>query len=413
VKRLQRRVLFSIIFFLTVGLFAGGCESSAPVAMKKPGPAESVDPRLVAANTGFGFNLFQELEQADPGQNIFISPASVAMALAMTYNGANGETKEAMAKTMGLQAMSLEEVNRANADLKTILDNPDPEVKLTVANSLWAREGIDFKPEFKQRNRDYYAAEVNTLDSSHPGAAKAINNWVEENTAGKINKIVESIETDSILFLINAIYFKGSWAEKFDPSETKEGLFNLPDGTQKKLPMMSRTGPYGYYQGDNFQAVRIPYGNKRVSMYVFLPDQESSLVKFNRNLDAANWEKWMPQFKETTVHLVLPRFKYEYAVSLNDTLKALGMEVAFDSQRADFGNMCPIPPVPVVYISEVKYKTFIDVNEEGTEAAAATSVELKCTGVPQITNMVVDRPFFFAVRDEQTGTILFMGTVVS
>jgi len=135
---------------------------------------------------------------------------------------------------------------------------------------------------------------VETLDSSHPGAAKAINNWVEENTGGKIDKIVESIETDSILFLINAIYFKGSWAEKFDPSETKEGLFNLPDGTQKKLPMMSRTGQYGYYQGDNFQAVRIPYGNKRVSMYVFLPDQESNLSEFNRNLDAANWEKWMP-----------------------------------------------------------------------------------------------------------------------
>ncbi len=409
--KLRLRVLLPVLSLITVLLFAGGCLNATQAAIKKPAPAESVDAKLVAANTSFGFNLFSELNKQDPGQNIFISPASVAMALAMTYNGADGGTKEAMAKTLGLQGMNLEEVNRASADLKTILENPDPEVKLTVANSLWAREGIDFKPEFMQRNRDYYAADVETLDFSHPGAANAINNWVKKNTGGKIDKIVEGIEANDILFLINAIYFKGSWADKFDQSETKEGLFNLPDSTQEKQPMMSRTGQYGYYHGDNFQAVRIPYGNKRVSMYVFLPAQESSLTEFYRNLNAANWERWMPQFTETTVHLVLPRFKFEYEVSLNDTLKALGMEIAFDSQQADFGNMCPIPPVPVVYIGEVKHKTFIDVNEDGTEAAAATSVELQCVGIPRITDMVVDRPFFFAIRDDQTGTILFMGSV--
>ncbi len=410
--KLQSWILFSIIFLLTVSLFTGGYKSYAPpAAMKKPIPADSVDPRLVAANTIFSFNLFHELAQGSPGQNIFISPASVALALAMTYNGADGETKEAMAKTLGLEEMSLEEVNRANADLKTVLENPDPEVMLTVANSLWARESIDFKPDFVQRNRDYYASEVKTLDFSDPGAARVINNWVKNNTGGKIDNIVERTETDSILFLINAVYFKGSWAEKFDPSETKEGLFNLPDGTTIKHPMMSRTGQYGYYQGDNFQSVRIPYGNQRVGMYVFLPNQESGLAKFCQNLNAANWEKWIPQFKETTVHLVLPRFKLEYAVNLNDALKALGMEVAFDSKQANFQNMCPIPPVPEVYIGNVKHKTFIDVNEEGTEAAAATSVEMRCTGIPQVTNMIVDRPFFFAIRDEQTGTILFMGTI--
>ncbi|WP_161821537.1 serpin family protein [Sporotomaculum syntrophicum] len=409
--KLRPWILFSIIHLLIVGLFTVGCASSTPVVVKKPAPAESVDPRLVAANTGFGFKLFHELAQGDPGQNIFVSPASVSMALAMTYNGADGATKEAMAKVLELQGMSLEEVNRANAELKTILENPDPGVQLTVANSLWASEDIDFKPEFIGRNRDYYAAEVNTLDFSHPSAAKAINNWVKKNTGGKIDNIVERIEANDALFLINAIYFKGSWADKFDPSETKAGLFNLPDGTQVKLLMMSRTGQYGYYQGDNFRSVRIPYGNQRVSMYVFLPEQESGLAEFYRNLDAANWEKWMPQFTETTVQLVLPRFKYEYAVNLKDTLKTLGMQVAFDSEQADFGNMCPIPPVPVVYIGDVKHKTFIEVNEEGSEAAAATSVELLCKGIPQIVNMVIDRPFFFAIRDELTGTILFMGTV--
>jgi len=351
------------MLLLIVGLFTVGCASSAPVVVEKPAPAESVDTRLVAANTDFGFKLFRELAQEDPGQNIFVSTASVSMALAMTYNGADGATKEAMAKVLGLQGMSLEEVNRANADLKTILENPDPGVQLTVANSLWARDDIDFKPEFIQSNRDYYAAEVNTLDFSHPGAEQAINNWVKKNTGGRIDNIVERIEANDALFLINAIYFKGSWADKFDPSKTRASLFNLPDGSQVKLPMMSRAGQYGYYQGDNFQSVRIPYDNQRVSMYVFLPEQESGLAEFYRHLDAANWEKWMPQFTDTTVRLVLPRFKYEYAVSLKDTLKTLGMQVAFDREQADFGNMCPMPPVPVVYIGDVQHKTFIEVNE--------------------------------------------------
>lgn len=410
-KKLRLRALLPVLSLITISLFAGGCLNATQATLKKPAPAESVDTKLVTANTGFGFNLFRKLEQTDPGQNVFISPASVAMALAMTYNGADGATKEAMAKTLGLQGMSLEEVNRANADLKTILENPDPGVQITIANSLWTRQGIDFKSEFMQRNRDYYAAEVETIDFSQPGAADTINNWVKKNTGSKIDKIVERIEADDILFLINAVYFKGSWADKFEQSKTKDGLFNLPDGTQKKQPMMSRTGQYGYYQGDNFQAVRIPYGNQRVSMYVFLPARESSLTEFYHNLDAANWEKWLPRFTETTVQLALPRFKFEYEVSLNDTLKALGMEIAFDSRQADFGKMCPITPLSVVYIGKVKHKTFIDVNEEGTEAAAATSVEFKCTGMPQITNMVVDRPFFFAIRDDQTGTILFMGSV--
>lgn len=409
--KLRFRVVLPVLFLITISLLARGYLNAMPTMMKKTAPAESVDTRLVAANTGFGFNLFRELSRQESGQNIFISPASVAMALAMTYNGADGGTKEAMAKALGLQEMSLEELNRASADLKTILENPDPGVQLTIANSLWAREDIDFKPGFMQSNRDYYAAEVEKLDFSNPGAPDIINNWLKKNTGGKIDKIVNNIADNDILFLINAIYFKGNWADKFDKSKTREGLFNLPNDKQKKHPMMSRTGQYGYYREDNFQAVRIPYGKERVSMYVFLPSRESGLTEFSQNLNAVNWERWMPLFAETTVHLVLPRFKFEYEVCLNDTLKALGMEVAFDSKQADFGNMCPIPPVPAVYIGEVKHKTFVETNEQGTEAAAATSVRMQCAGIPQVHELVIDRPFFFAIRDDQTGTILFVGSV--
>lgn len=408
-RKLRFQASLLVLLLLMISLLTGGCMNREPVTSKKPAPADTVDNRLVAANTGFGFKLFQELNRQDPEQNIFISPASIAMVLAMTYNGADGETKKAMAETLELKGLSPEDVNRANADLRTILENPDPGVSLTTANSLWARKGFDFKPEFMQINKDYYGAEVKSMDFTAPGAPAAINRWVSQNTNGRIDKIIDRIDRDDILFLINTLYFKGKWTDEFDPMQTREGLFTLTDGTQKKHPMMSRTSEYGYYQGNNFQSVRIPYGNKRVSMYVFLPNQDSCLDEFYQNLTIENVKKWMSEFQEKRVSLVLPRFQFEYEVELNNVLKNLGMEMAFDANRANFGKMCSIPPN--IYIGKVKHKTFVEVNEHGTEAAAATSVEIKCGGIPEVLHMVVDRPFFFMIRDEQTETILFMGSV--
>ena len=372
-----------------------------------------VDGRLVSANTKFGFKLFAEIVKQDAGKNIFISPSSVAFALAMTYNGAGGETQRAMARTLELQGINLEEVNRANAALKITLENLDPKVQLVIANSLWAGKGIIFKPEFMKRNKNFYEAEVENLDFNDPSASSIINAWVSRKTNKKIEKIVDDpIDPLTVLFLINAIYFKGNWTVEFDKIKTKEGIFTLLDGTKKKHPMMSQSGDYRYFRGQNFQAVSLPYGDGRMSMYIFLPDKNSSLKEFYQSLNVGNWERWMLRFREMQGDIVLPRFKLKYEANLNDTLKVLGMEVAFDDKRANFGNMCPISVNANVFIKKVKHKTFVEVNEEGTEAAAVTSVEMVLTGIRKRFRMVVDRPFFCAIRDDKTGTVLFMGSIV-
>lgn len=370
--------------------------------------------KLISGYTQFGFHLFEKIIEDDFNKNVFISPSSVAFALAMTYNGATGTTQEAMATVLGLKDLSLEEVNQANAAIKETLEDPDPNTQLNIANSLWAQKGTAFKPEFMNLNKDFYSAEVTVLDFADPKAPSIINDWVSRKTQGKINKIVDEIKSLAILYLINAIYFKGKWTDAFEAKETKKLPFTMMDGSQKKHPMMSRFGRYKYYQDENFQAISLPYGEKRISMCIFLPDKDSSLEELYKSLNPEKWESWMSRFEDAEGQIALPRFKLKFEKKLNEPLKSLGMAVAFDEKQANFGRMCQIPPN--VYINEVKHKTFAEVNEEGTEAAAVTSVEMKkATAMPppqKKFRMIVDRPFFFAIRDNQTGLILFMGSIV-
>ncbi|MEQ9359251.1 serpin family protein [Coleofasciculus chthonoplastes] len=372
-------------------------------------PNPSVNTKLVEANTKFGFKLFSEILQENSNNNVFISPTSIAIALAMTYNGASGETQAAMANALELQGMSLSEVNQANEALKTTLENADSDIQLSIANSLWAKQDISFKPDFLRRNQEFYDTQVTNLDFANPEAKRVINNWVKENTNGKIPQIISEIQPNDILFLINAIYFKGNWMEQFDKDKTVERPFYLVDGTQKKHPMMSQLGEYQYYEDDSVQAISLPYGKGRLSFYIFLPRENISLDTFEQQLTPEKWQQWMNRFGKRDGSIVLPRFKLEYEIQLNKALKALGMDVAFDD-RADFSNMTEED----VLINQVKHKTFVEVNEEGTEAAAATSIGMVLTSaaIPQTPfEMVVDRPFFCAIRDNQTGTILFMGSI--
>ncbi|MEO0686091.1 MAG: serpin family protein, partial [Cyanobacteria bacterium J06649_11] len=228
---------------------------------------------------------------------------------------------------------------------------------------------------------------------------------------GKISKIVDKIEPDQVLFLLNAIYFKGSWTKEFDQEKTAKFPFYLSSGKEKEHPMMSQSGNYKYYENDKFQAVSLPYGeNGRVSFYVFLPKQNSDINYFYQSLNAANWDKWMSQFVKREGSIRLPRFKMDYQATLNDALSALGMEEAF-TDSANFSEMGNN-----LKISEVKHKTFLEVNEEGTEAAATTSVGVQLTSAKppsqQPFEMIVNRPFFCAIRDNQTRSILFMGSIV-
>jgi serpin B len=390
-------VSLGLLGFLSSPAYSAAAENSS-----------QLDTRLVSANTSFGFKLFEKLLERSTGENIFISPTSIAMALEMTYNGARGGTQKAMAETLELQGMSLEAVNQANTDLTAALESLG-DIQLDIANSLWADKRTTFEPDFIKRNKDFYQAALRSLDFGDPVAsAAAINKWVDEETRGKIREMVEDSEVgmDVVLFLINAVYFKGSWTVKFDEQYTGERDFTLLDGSKKKVPMMmTKSNRFGRYQGDGFQAVSLPYGDEKVSMYIFLPDRDLSLEEFHKRLSAESWANWMSRFQKEETTVILPRFKLECEANLNKALKELGMGVAFSSRDADFTGMC----TGRCWIDKVKHKTFVEVNEEGTEAAAATVVKMKRGGPAPVR---VDRPFFCAIRDDTTGAVLFMGCVV-
>lgn len=377
-----------------------------------PDTLPELDDRLVTAQNAFGFKLFSQVMPAAGGENMMISPSSVAIALAMTYNGASGATQEAMAQTLELQGMSLEEINQANAALETILEQADPEVTIGIANSLWGREGVSFNPDFLQRNQTYYNAEVQQIDFTSSDATDIINEWVSDSTEGRIPKIVEQIEPQQVLFLINAVYFNGTWSTPFDPDLTQDQAFTLADGSSQTVPMMRQGGSFLYTENDQFQAVHLPYGDRRLSMVVMLPREGVSLSEFQPSLTPENWTTWQEAMHSREGMVQLPRFESEFGTQLNDALKALGMAPAFDPNGADFSGMSDEAQLS---ISDVQHRTFIKVDEAGTEAAAATSVGIRATSLPVDPpfQMVCDRPFFYAIQDNETGAILFMGTVMN
>jgi len=365
---------------------------------------------LVAATRDFGFRLLNGLVAGQPDRNVFISPSSIATALAMTYNGTAGATRQAMAATLGLQGMSVHDANQAYALLAATLRGLDPHVTLTIANSLWSRQNVPFNPAFVAALQQYYGAAATTLDFADPRASVAINGWVDRQTHGKIARIApDRLDPAMILYLINAIYFKGRWTVPFDKGQTRQHPFALSAGGQKVLPMMTRTGSFPYYRGADFQGVSLPYGAGKWSMVVLLPDAGSDLGALRARLTAGAWDSWLSQFKPSFGTIVLPRFKVDYAHTLNQVLIALGMGDAF-SRQANFSGLTPATRAR---ISAVDHAALMEVDEEGTTAAAVTSVGIQMTAAraPGFT-LIVDRPFLCAIRDSTTGTVLFAGLIV-
>jgi serine protease inhibitor len=381
----------------------------------KPAGGPTKGDEGVAPYSAFGIDLYLKLAAAAPEKNVFISPASIGLALAMTWNGSAGETQAAIAATLRLPASDFAVVNEADARLISGMEAERKDVELNVANSLWARKGIEFKESFLARNKRFYRAEVRTLDFENPSSPKVINGWVAAKTRDKIREIVDRLDPLSILYLINAIYFKGAWAVEFDPKSTREETFHGASGG-KKIRMMYRSGEFSYREDKDGQAIRLPYGDGQIAMYIFLPARDSTLAEFYSKLTAMSWKRWLEEFAKREGSLGLPRFTIQYETRLRQPLTELGMGVAFDRTRADFSNMLTTPPGIRAYIHDVIHKTFCEVNEEGTEAAAVTGVEVRVTSVakpPKRFEMICDRPFFFAIVDDETGLILFMGSFVN
>ncbi len=364
-----------------------------------------VDTKIVTANTKFGFALFQELLKTESEKNLFLSPTSISLALQIVYNGAKADTQKAMDTTLKLNGLSFADLNSMNAALQASLVSKTDDVKLTIANGLWFRSDAVSK-DFVIVNTDFYGSELGDM-TKIPDSANA---WVKEKTNGKIEKILPVQNyADTIAVIVNAVYFKGAWTDKFDPTKTVDGNFTLTDGTTKKVPMMKQQVTTTFYKGTNFRAVRLPYGaDKRLRLVVFLPDAGTTLKEFLTTLTPENWQTWSTKFKEALVTLEVPRFKSEYGKGLKDALTALGMGIAFSSANANFEGIAKDS-----YLQFVEHKTFLEINEEGTEAAGATSVGVGVTSVPIPQEFKANRPFFAAIEDSKTGAILFMGQIIN
>lgn len=376
-----------------------------------PRELSSAENDLIEADNAFGLKLFaQVLEGEEPRANVFVSPLSVAMALGMAYNGADSATRDAMQETLELQGLGLEEVNQSYRDLIDMLRGLDPNVEFSIGNSIWYDQRYTFQPDFLDVNREYFDAEVTGLDFTAPGAAPTINDWVSSVTKGRIEQIVTPpISPDLVMFLINAIYFKGDWTRPFDKERTRPAPFTLTDGRQKQVDMMFYPEPDSVfvYSDGSVTVLDLPYGGRAYSMTIALPAEGTAVGSVVASLTAEAWRQWTSGLRVERAIVSMPKFTLEYELELSDALKALGMGVAFDPSAADFTRI--YSGAERVYISRVKHKTFVDVNEEGTEAAAATSVEVGVTSLPPM--IAVDRPFLFAIREKFSGTILFLGVV--
>jgi serine protease inhibitor len=372
-------------------------------------PLTSLEKKIVSSSEEFGFKLFNKVNELEPSKNLFISPLSVSYALAMTLNGANGNTYNAIRNTLCLQDISNNEINQSYKSLMELLVSIDSKIFFTIANSIWYQNSMTFEEQFINTNKEYFNAQVTSLDFNDPLSSSIINHWVEEKTNGKIKEIVDSpIPSGAVMFLINAIYFKGIWKFQFDPNYTKDDHFYSEDGSIKNCRMMNQKVSIPYYSNDLFQAIDLPYGDGKFSMTVLLPNPNKSVNDAINRLTPDNWQDLLHSFSEKEVGLLMPKFILEYNLKMNDALMQLGMAAAF-SDQADFTSMYKPGGL---FISSVKHKTFVKVDEEGTEAAAVTSVQIDRTayGDKEII-MQVNRPFIFIIREINSDAILFIGKI--
>jgi serpin B len=376
--------------------------------------AAPADQQLAAADNAFAFKLLKQLAQDQPVANLFISPYSAATVLQMVGNGAAGQTKTEMQQVLGMTGLSADAISAANKNIASSLNSGNTNVILTTANAIWYRQGAPVKPEFIARNQQFFGVTVAPLDVADPHSVDIINAWASDQTHGRITHLADGM-IDPVytrLFLANAVYFKGKWSDPFEAKDTKDRPFYLRGGSQKIVPMMTQSKAFTYRHGTGYQAVRLPYEGENLAMYVFLPDTNSSPEKLLGLMNGDTWQRvTKPGFSGKEGTLVLPKFKLEYSVELNQPLQALGMKKAFDPLGADFSGIAP----GELWISAARQKTFVEVKEEGTEAAAVTGIMMKDSAVmmppPKPFQMIVDRPFLFLIEDQQTGTILFMGVL--
>lgn len=401
------------LFAFILLLLLSSCNISSTtdeIDRKLPRELSVQEQMLAGAANDFSFRMLQMLRESEGDRSFFVSPLSISMAFGMALNGTEGDTYEQMRDFFGFDGMTNEEINAAFRDLIELLTTLDPKVVMNIANSVWIREGYPVLPPFLESNRNYFNAEVQELDFGRPDAADEINSWIEEKTRGLIDKMIEEIGADVIMYLINAIYFKGDWTVQFDPKETRDDSFYLPSGGTINVPMMRARQNFRYYQDNDWTALDLWYGKEGFSFTALIPTGNGTLGELTPKFTMNQFEAITNNLIQDTINVFIPKFELDYEIeNFPEKLKDMGLTLPFDQGRADFSR---ITKVDQLFISNVLHRAVIKLDEEGSEAAAVTVIEISRTsagGEQTYISVRLDRPFLFFIRENNSNTILFMG----
>ena len=409
---MKRNILRTPVLFLSVimlmffscGKTADEVLPSAPVPINLTGDQVS----LLQSENSFAFDIFKKImESSGTSDNVIFSPLSISCALSMTLNGANGPTRDAMLEALRVSGLTPETINSSYKSLSESLLTVDKRVLISIANSVWAEKNFVVKTPFANILTDYYNAESKSFDITDPQAPEAINNWIENKTNGLIKGMIDKLNDNTVMLLINAIYFKGKWKSQFDADKTVSKPFYKFDGTSSEVPMMRQKSDYKVFTGEGFTLAEFPYGQGNFVMDVILPDTQTGLTALSDGLTAESFKTWLGRMSVREADLSFPRFKFGYKKQLKDILTDMGMGIAFTDQ-ADFSNISDLS----LLINDVIHQAFIETNEEGTEAAAATIVDVGTTSAPvDPLYLNFDHSFLYIIRETTTNSILFMGKV--
>ena len=399
--------------FLTLALLVTACNNNADTPEVTNLTPNEKSAKIIAADNQFGFEIFQKINASlkEP-KNTMISPMSISLALAMVYNGTSGDTRAQMEKMLHKSGLTPDDINQSYKDLVGGLASHDSRVELSISNAIFYRNTFTVKNDFITTNQNYYQAEVAGLDFSKTSETlNTVNGWVKTKTKGKIDKIISQVNPEDIMYLLNAIYFNGEWQYRFDPKETTDMPFTREDQTVVQAPTMTLENQFKYYSNQTFQLLEMPYGSGKYSMLIFLPNTGKNTNNIISELNPENVNNWISKLTEQKKKVFLPKFEFKFEDSIIDELAALGMTDAFDPSKA---NLTGISEDAKLFISAVMHKSYIKVDERGTEAAAVTGITVGVTSVgPDSNTFKVDHPFVFAIREKDTQAILFIGKVLN
>ena len=404
-KKITSFILISILILAISACSKNDTENNIPSEIS----LTEKSAKIIAADNQFGFELFRKVnDSADGATNTMISPMSVSLALAMLYNGTEGNTKRQIEEMLHKENLTPADINQSYKELVGGLASHDPKVELLISNAIFYRKSFNVKNDFITTNQNYYNAEVSGLDfSKTTETLNTVNDWVNANTKGKIDKILNQVNPEDIMYLLNAIYFNGEWQYRFDTKDTNNQPFTKEDNQVIEVPTMSIENKFNFFSNQTFQMLEMPYGSGKYSMLVFLPTPGETTNNVISLLNSENVTSWISKMTEQNKKVYFPKFEFKFNKSLVDILKELGMTDAFNSSAnlsgiADSGNL---------EVSEVMHKTYIKVDERGTEAAAVTEITIINTSIGPDNSFRADHPFVFAIREKDTNAILFIGKV--